>query len=116
MALTARADFAVLAALDEYGELSQATLGRHLGLDRNNVNGIVDRLNTADHVERRADPLDRRRNILTLTELGRWRLAELQGYADQVQEELLAALTDEERVSLSALLAKVLDSQGTQSA
>src|SRR5262249_15970484 len=50
MPLTARSDFAVLAALEEYGALSQADLGRRLGLDRNEVSGIVTRLASGRHV------------------------------------------------------------------
>ena len=56
MPLTARSDFAVLAALEEYGSLSQADLGRRLGLDRNDVSGIVARLENGGHIDRRADP------------------------------------------------------------
>src|ERR1700755_806086 len=82
MPLGARADFAVLAALEEYGPLSQAGLGRRLrlerraarglrlGLDRNDVNGIVNRLEQQHRIERRADPADRRRNIVTMTGAG----------------------------------------------
>ena len=106
--LGARGDFAVLAALEEYGPLSQAELGRRLGLDRNDVNGIVTRLEQQRQVERRADPADRRRNIVTVTRTGRARLDELQRYTDAVQDELLATLSPAERRQLQALLAKVL--------
>src|SRR6478752_7540549 len=67
MPLEARSDFAVLACLDEAGPLSQADLGRILGLDRNNVNGIVVRLDAAALVIREPDPGDRRRNVVTIT-------------------------------------------------
>src|ERR1700733_11003010 len=71
MPLGARADFAVLAALEEYGPLSQAEIGRRLGLDRNDVNGILNRLQTGHLVDRQPDPADRRRNVVTLTDAGR---------------------------------------------
>src|ERR1700754_3674339 len=88
MPLSARADFAVLAALEEYGPLSQAGIGRRLGLDRNDVNGVLNRLEDQRHIERRADPADRRRNVVTLTDAGRDHLAALQRHADAVQDEL----------------------------
>jgi DNA-binding MarR family transcriptional regulator len=116
MPLTARADFAVLAALDEYGPLSQAGIGRRLGLDRNDVNGVVNRLEGALQVERRPDPADRRRNVVTLTDTGRDQLTELQRHADAVQDELLAGLDDAERRHLHGLLAKVLGSHQPQPA
>src|SRR4051794_17150882 len=85
MPLEARSDYAVLASLEEYGPLSQADLGRLLGLDRNNVNGIVVRLDTGGMVTRTPDPDDRRRNVVTITRGGRARLAELKQHAGLVQ-------------------------------
>lgn len=114
--LSARADFSVLAALDERGPLSQADIGRSLGLDRNDVNGILNRLQDARHVKRQTDPADRRRNIVTLTPAGERYLAKLQEYANAVQDELLTGLDEAERRQLQALLAKLLRSHGPQPA
>lgn len=116
MPLEARSDFAVLAALDENGALSQAEIGRALGLDRNNVNGIVVRLEGDEAVTREPDPTDRRRNVVTITAAGRVRLAEIQVLADAVQDELLAALSTKERKDLIHLLDRVLSVHGVQSA
>lgn len=116
MPLGARADFAVLAALEEYGSLSQAELGRRLGLDRNDVNGVVNRLESGGHVDRQPDAADRRRNVVTLTGSGRRHLDELQRHADVVQDELLAGLDAAERRQLQALLHKLLDSHHPQPA
>jgi DNA-binding MarR family transcriptional regulator len=116
MPLGARADFAVLAALEEYGSLSQAELGRRLGLDRNDVNAVLNRLEGRDHVDRQADSADRRRNVVTLRPPGRLHLDELQRHADAVQDELLRGLDAGERAQLLALLAKVLNSHQPQSA
>ncbi|MFP3467508.1 MarR family winged helix-turn-helix transcriptional regulator [Leifsonia sp. SIMBA_070] len=108
MPLEGRSDFAVLASLAENGPLSQAELGRLLGLDRNNVNGIVVRLDADALVAREPDPADRRRNVVTITQPGRARLAALQRHADAVQGELLAGLGHAEREELVRLLDKVL--------
>jgi MarR family transcriptional regulator, lower aerobic nicotinate degradation pathway regulator len=114
--LGARADFAVLAALEEYGALSQAEIGRRLGLDRNDVNGILNRLENGHQVGRRPDPADRRRNVVTLTGDGRRYLEEIQRSTDAVQDELLVGLDTAERQQLRALLAKLLDSHQPQPA
>jgi MarR family transcriptional regulator, lower aerobic nicotinate degradation pathway regulator len=116
MPLTARSDFAVLAALEEYGALSQADLGRRLGLDRNDVSGIVTRLESGGHVDRQADPANRRRNVVTLTASGQRYLEEIQRHADTAQDELLAGLSAAERGQLSELLAKLLNGHKAQPA
>jgi MarR family transcriptional regulator, lower aerobic nicotinate degradation pathway regulator len=116
MPLSARPDFAVLAALEEYGALSQADLGRRLGFDRNEVSGIATRLERGQYIERHVDPSNRRRNIVTLTETGRRYLEEVQRHADAAQDELLAALNAAERRQLNELLAKVLSSHRPQPA
>jgi len=109
MPLSARSDFAVLAALEEYGPLSQADLGRQLGLDRNDVSGIVTRLQSGGYVERQADPDDRRRNLVTVNKAGMRYLDEIQRNANRAQAELLAGLDADERRQLHALLAKTLE-------
>ena len=116
MPLGARADFAVMAALEEYGPLSQAELGRRLGLDRNDVNAVLNRLQTQHQVDRKADPADRRRNVVTITGAGGKHLEELQRHADAVQDELLRGLDATERQQLHSLLAKLLDSHKPQPA
>ncbi|WP_121714557.1 MarR family transcriptional regulator [Streptomyces sp. E5N91] len=116
MPLSARADFAVLAALEEYGALSQAEIGRRLGLDRNDVSNILNRLEDGRQVDRQADPANRRRNVVTLTAAGRQHLEQLQQHTDAVQAELLAGLNTGERRQLHSLLAKLLDSHQPQPA
>jgi len=116
MPLGGRSDFAVLAALDEYGSLSQAELGRRLGLDRNDVSGIVNRLEAADQVRREPDAGDRRRNVISITANGALHFAGLRRIADAVQDELLRGLSPDERRQLGSLLAKVLDSHAPQPA
>lgn len=116
MPLSARSDFAVLAALEEYGPLSQAEIGRRLALDRNDVNGVLNRLQEQGRVRREVDGTDRRRNVVTLTRDGRAHLGQLQEHADAVQAELLEGLTAPEQRQLRRLLAKLLDAHPAQSA
>ena len=116
MALEARSDFAVLAALEEFGALSQAELGRRLGLDRANVNRIVTRLEGAGLLGRTQDPHDGRRLVLTATADGAAHLDDLERRAARVQDELLVALDADEREQLRVLLDKVLGAHPAQPA
>ncbi|MGB3375716.1 MAG: MarR family transcriptional regulator [Microbacterium sp.] len=109
MPATGRADFAVLAALDEFGAISQVELGRRLGLDRNRINGITTRLDDNAHIVRTTDPADRRRNTVTITPSGQRYLEELQAATDLAQAELAVNLTAAESDQLRELLAKLLD-------
>jgi DNA-binding MarR family transcriptional regulator len=109
MPASGRADFAVLAALEEYGPISQADLGRRLGLDRNGINGITTRLDDNGHIIRTTDPSDRRRNTVIITAEGRRYLDELQAATDSVQAELTASLSASETEQLQKLLTKLLE-------
>ncbi|WP_419817945.1 MarR family winged helix-turn-helix transcriptional regulator [Glaciibacter flavus] len=116
MPLTARADSAVLAALDEYGRLSQADLGRRLGLDRNDINAVVNRLQAGRYVKRVPDADDRRRNKIGVTSLGQAHRVDLLTRASLAQDDLLKALLAAERRQLHALLEKILTAHAQQSA
>ncbi len=104
-------EFALLAALDEFGPASQVALGQRCGIDRSNVHAVVADLVAAGYATRETDPADTRRNLITITLGGRRRLAELDRLVDEVQAGLTAALDDAERAQLVALLTRVLDSQ-----
>ena len=113
MPATGRSDFAILATLEEYGPLSQADLGRRLGLDRNSINGIATRLDGGGCIVRATDPSDRRRNIVAITPAGRQYLEELQAETDAAQAELTANLSAAEKEQLRGLLAKLLEAHPT---
>jgi len=104
--------FAVLAALDEFGPASQIAIGQRCGIDRSDTHAIVNDLVDGGYAEREPDPQDRRRNIVTITDAGRGRLSELDRILDRVQENLLGALSPEERRQFVGLLTRVLDGQG----
>ena len=53
--------YRLLAALDEFGPASQATLGRRTEMDRSDVVAALNELAAQGFVERTADPDDRRR-------------------------------------------------------
>ena len=100
--------YRVLAALDEFGVASQAELGRRCNMDRSDVVAAVTELAERGFVERTQDPQDRRRNMVTLTELGRTQLCRLERALDQAQEDLLGPLAAQDRQTLTRLLGVLL--------
>ncbi len=103
-----RSQYAVLAALDERGPLSQTELSASVGLDRSDMVRLLDTLVADDLVVREPDPDDRRRNRIVATDAGRARLRELDDILASAQAEATAALSDAERERLVALLRKLL--------
>lgn len=106
---TNRGQYAMLAALEEFGPASQAALGRQVGLDRSDVTAAVTALDERKLVERGPDPSDRRRNTVRITAAGRRHLASLDRLVASAQDELLAPLSASERRQLTALLARLVD-------
>jgi DNA-binding MarR family transcriptional regulator len=104
-----RADYAVLASLEESGPASQAELARRLAIDRGDLVGVIDRLEDDGLAVRRPDRNDRRRNAITITAAGRRILADLQHDIEAAQEELLAPLEPAQRETLVALLQTLVD-------
>jgi DNA-binding MarR family transcriptional regulator len=55
------------------------------------------------------DPENRRRNIVSITKAGNKRLGALDKMVDEVQERVLAPLSENERRQLTRLLRKLAD-------
>jgi DNA-binding MarR family transcriptional regulator len=101
--------YAVLASLDEHGPASQATLSDRAGLYRSDLVAVLNELEEAGHVERTADPDDRRRNVITITRKGRSQLGRLDDLIGEAQDELLTQLSPAERKELVRLLQMVVE-------
>ena len=99
--------FAALARLAEVGATSQNRLGRLIAIDVATIKGVVDRLRKRGFIAALADPRDRRRVMLDLTDEGRRVVAEAVEAGRQITEATLAPLDPEERERLVALLLKL---------
>lgn len=100
--------FRVLTTLDEHGPASQATLGRRSGIHLSDLVAALNELEERAYVERSPDPEDRRRNVITITAAGRRQLRRLEKQVAEIQDQLLAPLSPEERDELVRLLARLL--------
>ncbi len=101
--------YAVLAAVDEAGPVTQADISRRLSLDGSDLVGVLNDLVSAGYVTRNPDPANRRRNLVALTEEGAAALREFDVCVVETEDELLATLAPDERKQLVSLLARVLD-------
>ncbi|HEX5213027.1 MAG TPA: MarR family transcriptional regulator [Pseudolabrys sp.] len=96
--------FAALAKLHDIGPCSQNHLGRHIYLDAATIKGVVDRLAARGFLTAAADPKDRRRRAVTLTERGRTVTEKAMLIAAEITAATLAPLDEEERATMVRLL------------
>lgn len=99
--------FVVLAALAEFGPASQATLSGRTRVYKSDLVAVLNELADGRWIRRAPDPVDKRRNVITITEDGVGRLAELDRVLEGVNEHVMAPLGPDERTQLFALLGRV---------
>jgi DNA-binding MarR family transcriptional regulator len=99
--------FAALAKLLEVGPCSQNYLGRLIYLDAATIKGVVDRLKLRKLITTQADPDDRRRRAITLTDHGRAVTKQATAIAARITTTTLAPLSAEEQRTVARLLKKL---------
>jgi len=106
--------FALLNVIGAREGAIQLELGSALGIDRSTMVSLIDQLESAGLATRRPSATDRRAREIAITPKGRRLLQRARGLIAQVEDEVLAGLTEEERHELLALLRRALDSAPAQ--
>lgn len=100
--------FVALVYLREHQHAPQQVMCDTLGMDANNIVLLLNSLEEAGHIQRMRDPADRRRHIVELTPAGRLALERAERAQESIEEDVLAALSAQERQTLRDLLARAL--------
>lgn len=95
--------------LSESEGTPQQQLAETLWIDANNTVLLLNELESEGLVRRERDPVDRRRHLVYLTDVGAERVALARQRRESLEDEVLATLNAEERETLHRLLAKALD-------
>ena len=99
--------YALLKVLWEQDHQSGAELGERLQLDSATMTGLLDRLEQAGLIERKAHATDRRVNRVALTARGRDLQAPLDREMDQMNQDFLGEFPPEAAKLLRDLLAAI---------
>jgi DNA-binding MarR family transcriptional regulator len=106
-------ELGALAYLRDHQMATQQSLIEALCLDANNCVLLLNDLEALQYVERRRDPVDRRRHLVALTDAGRAALERAERAQESVEDDVLGALSQDERYMLRNLLSRALDGQGS---
>ena len=94
----------------------QQQLCESLWLDPNNCVLLLNELEELGYVERRRDPIDRRRHMVDITDEGRAALERGEHAEESLEDDIFAALSDDERATLRSLLGRALEQPQAQAA
>jgi DNA-binding MarR family transcriptional regulator len=97
-----------LKLLSEDGPASQQGLTEALRLDPSNVVGLLNQLEERELITRRRDPTDRRRHIVEMSPRGEEELCRAYIRIRLVEDDLLSALSAEEKTTLYHLLVRAV--------
>lgn len=102
--------FELLGLLEEAGPFNQTELADRMGLTASALVLLINPLETAQQVTRDRDPSNRKRNVVTITPAGRELLTAAAQAQHDIDDQLLAPLSAEQRDELARLLKVIRDS------
>jgi DNA-binding MarR family transcriptional regulator len=89
------------------GSVNQAMLKKFMFTDPNNITGLMGRMEKLGLLERRPDATDRRKKLLYCTAKGQDLFCKAKLIANELENEVLAVLTNEEKAQFLRLLGQI---------
>jgi DNA-binding MarR family transcriptional regulator len=97
-----------LSYMRDHDACPQQELADAFCMDANNVVLLLNELEQLGFATRLRDPHDRRRHVVQLTASGRKALGQAERAQEAIEDDVLAALSDDERATLHELLTRTL--------
>lgn len=101
--------FAALDAIRAHPGQDQASIAATIAYDRATIGGVIERLMQKGYVERVVSNRDRRARVITLTDAGEHAYTMILPVVDNLQDDILAGLTQDERKVFLSLANKALN-------
>jgi DNA-binding MarR family transcriptional regulator len=105
--------FQILGLLHDQGGMPQRELMQEMEIDPSILVTLLNPLEADGYVARKRDPDDRRRHLVTLTAAGKRHLASAARAQKEVEDELFASLSSDQRDELAAALLALRDGLAT---
>ena len=106
--------FAILNALLGSPGIDQVSLAKRVAFDPATSGSVIGRLEAKGWVVRKADPNDRRRKLLVVTDSGVHALGQVQEDVARIQEKILSPLTASEQSQFVHLLSRLVQGHQAQ--
>ncbi len=100
--------FAILNALIDAPGEDQVTLSKHVAFDPATFGSVVGRLEAKAWVTRKADPKDKRRRLLWVTDDGKKVALKMKKAVDKAQLRIVSPLDEQEQEHLVRLIGKLV--------
>jgi DNA-binding MarR family transcriptional regulator len=100
--------FAILNALLDSPGIDQVSLAKRVAFDPATSGSVIGRLEAKGWVVRQADPEDKRRKLLVVTQQGMQAMACIQADVARVQEQILSPLSREDQKRFVSLLSQLV--------
>ena len=101
--------YGTLVVLRARGSLDQVGIATLVGIDRSTTALVVSKLEEAGYVERRDDPVDKRRKIITLSPAGRAMLDRVAQPAQRARERALEPFSAPDAAKFLTLLERFVE-------
>ena len=103
-----QASWVAAAIARHHQPLSQSELAQELGVESATIVPLINRLVTLGLVERVTTDRDKRKRLLVVTDQGQALFEQVKTVADDLREEILTAITPQEREQTQRVLEKLL--------